>query len=60
MSKCKQLFFKAILVHVALNANELCWPRPSLPWSDNSTVYFSREWNWLTTTLLGKAIGKDS
>ncbi len=26
-------FQQAILVHVALNANELCWPRPSL-WGD--------------------------
>ncbi len=36
-------FQQAFLNLVALNANELCWPRPSLLWSDEQTVNFSRE-----------------
>ncbi len=27
-------FHQAIIVRVDLNANEICWPRPSLPWGD--------------------------
>ncbi len=50
----KSALFSAsrFLVHVALNANELCSPRPSLPWSDEQTLNFSQ-------TLLGKVICKD-
>ncbi len=36
-------FQQAVLVHVALNANELYWPRLSLPWEDEQTVNFSHE-----------------
>ncbi len=49
----------AILVHVALNANELCWPRPSLPRGEEQYCLLQSR-NWLTSTFLGKAIGKDS
>ncbi len=44
---------------VALNANELCWLRPSLPWSDEQHCLLQM-WNWWTSTLLGKTISKDS
>ncbi len=39
----KLCFQQAVLNHVALNANELYWPRPSLLWSDEQTLNFSRE-----------------
>ncbi len=35
-------FQQADLVHVALNASELCWLRPSLPWSDEQTIDMCR------------------
>ncbi len=31
----------SILDHIALNANELYWPRPSLPWGDEQTLNLS-------------------
>ncbi len=38
-----QLCFQhAVLVHAALNANELCWPHPSLPWSDEQNIDMCR------------------
>ncbi len=42
MSK-SALLLASIIVYVTLNANELCWLRPSLPWGDEQTVDFSRE-----------------
>ncbi len=41
--KKTNFFQQAFLVHVALNANELSWLRPSLLWSESSAVYISRE-----------------
>ncbi len=32
---------RAISVHVSLNDNELCWPRPSLPWGRVDTRYMN-------------------
>ncbi len=34
------LFSASVLVHVPLNANELCWLRPSLPWVDKPFSWY--------------------
>ncbi len=39
-------FQHSVLVHVPLNASELCWLRPSLLWSDEQTIDMCRFHIW--------------
>ncbi len=43
LSKSALFSASRFLVHVALNTNELCSPRPSLLWGDEQTVNFSHK-----------------
>ncbi len=54
LSKSALFSASCFLVHVALNDNELCSPRPSLPWGDEQYCLL-----YVTSTLLGKAIYKE-
>ncbi len=59
--KIRSVFSKRFfLVHVALNANELCWPRPSLSVEWRADFKLQPRNLLTSSTLLGKAICKDS